>query len=264
MNNDFLYKYLLFIANKAVTGNTISPEEFNIALKAANLTQLKKKIGLPEDYRPGVPVPRQSVEITQMLTDDILPFKVHMGAPNVQPLVVDANGYATIPDDFFYPKSFSYRYFPNNDCEGSFDPKKVDVLTDQQWDYVTGSAIRRPTLQYPACNFQAGVIRFSPKNIGMVDFVYLRMPVTPVYDYYINAIGEHIYLEPGTTYLLDTDEEGSQGQTAGTVVTSLSAEAEWDDINKLDIISFVLADLGINIREGMLQQFAEMSKQTGT
>jgi hypothetical protein len=262
MNNGDIFKYILFLANKDTTGNSISPVEFNQALVVANLKFLKKKIGISEEYRVGQPIPRQSSEVTQVITDDILPFKIHMGDPNTPELVIDSNGYATIPTDFFYPHALSYKYFPNNDCSGDYDPEKIDVLTDQQWDDIAGSSIRRPTLKYPACNFQNGVIRFLPKNLQRANFVYIRNPLTPVYDYYINADLEYVYMLPGTVHTLLTGEEGSLGQTTGTV-QSLSVELEWNDINKIDISSIILSFLGINVREPQLQQYAEMSKQSG-
>jgi hypothetical protein len=262
MTNDFIYKYVLFLANKAVTGNNPSPEDFNIALNASNLKHFKKKTGIPEEYRVGMPISRQSFEVTQIITDDVLPFKIHMGDQNTPPLSVNSNGYADIPSDFFYPSALSHKYFPNTDCTGSYILRPIDVLTDSQWDHIAGSAIRMPTLMYPACNFQNGVIRFLPKDIQRVDFVYLKLPETPVYDYYINADGEHIYMIPGESHVLLTGEQGSAGQTSGTV-TSLSVELEWHDINKLDIVSLILSNLGINQREISLQQYAEMNKQTG-
>lgn len=264
MNNDFIYKFLLFLANKSVTGNSISPEEFNMALQAANMRHFKRKIGVPEDYRPGMPIAKQGFERTQVLTDDLLPFKVHMGSPNVQAMIVDQDGYAVLPSNFFYPSALSYKYFPNNDCTGTYKTRKIDVLTDQQWDYVIGSSIRRPTLKYPAANFQAGTIRFSPTNLQRVDFVYLRYPANPVYDYYINADLDHIYLLPGTSHVLVAGEEGSMGQQPGTSVVSMSVEMEWNYSNRLDILAFILSFLGMNMREGALQQFAEMTKQSGT
>jgi hypothetical protein len=262
MNLDFIYKYILFLANHAVTGNSISPAEFNMTLNAANIKLLKRKCGLPEDYRPGQPFTRQSVEVTQVLTDDILPFKIHLGDPNTPYLQVDANGYGQIPINLFYPHALSYKFFPNTDCTGEFKIRQIDVLTDQQFDYVAGSSIRKPTLYHPACNFQDGAIRFLPKNIQRVEFVYVRFPVVPVYDFYISAELEHIYLEPGIVHTLLPGEEGSAGQTSGTV-QSLSVELEWNDANKLDCASLILSMLGINQREGALQQFAEMSKATG-
>lgn len=105
MNNDYLYKFLLFLSNKSQTGNTIGPEEFCMALQVSNLKHFKKKIGLPEEYQPGSPVSRQSFEITQVITDDLMPFKVHLGSPNIPFLSVDADGYALIPNNFYYPTS---------------------------------------------------------------------------------------------------------------------------------------------------------------
>lgn len=263
MNNDFLFKYLLFLSNKDVTGNSLSVNEFNMSLQVANIKHFKKKIGIPEEYKVGMPISRQSFELSQVLTDDVLPFKVHLGSPNIPYLPVDTNGYAALPQSFFYPSSLEYRYFPNNDCEGEYIKRKIDVLTDGQWPDVEGSAIRKPTLMYPACNFQAGAIRFLPRNIQRVEFVYLRLPVTPVYDYYINTENEYVYLEPGVSHVLTIGEEGSLGQQSGITVQSLSVELEWNETNKLDILNLMLSHFGLNVREGMIEQFAEMTKQSG-
>ena len=263
MNNDYLLRFLLFLSNKSVTGNSISPIQFNLALQSGNLRHLKQKIGIPESYRPGAPFAPQQHEITQVLTDDILPFKVHMGAPGTMPLSLDTNGYAPLPTDFFYPSALSYRYFPNTDCTGDYKLKKIDVLTDQQWDYVIGSYLRPPSLEYPVCNFQHESIRFAPKGMWQVEFVYIKNPTIPVYDYYISADGEYIYLPVGLSHLLATDEEGSAGQTAGNTVISQSVELEWNDVNKLDILTLIMSYLGINMREGALAQFSEQQKATG-
>lgn len=257
-----IYRLLNYVINKSQTGNALSPTDFNDINKAAQLRHFKRKVGLPEEYQPGVPLPRQSYEITQKITDDLMPFKVHMGAPGTMPLQVANDGTAIIPSNLYYPGSLSYIHFdPTCNVEGQV--RMIDVLTDGQWVDIAGNSLKRPTYEYPVCNFQSGYIRFLPKDIQRVDFVYLRYPIKPVYDYYISAIGEQIYLPPNSVYVLQGGEEGSAGQTAGTTVVSQSVEFEWDEVNQLDIV-YLMADFaGINLREMPLMQYANMMKQQG-
>jgi hypothetical protein len=256
-----IYDLLNYISNKSQTGNTLTPKEFNSVIHAAQLRHFKRKVGLPEEYQPGAPVPRQSFEITQKITDDLMPFKVYMGAPNTMPLSIASNGTAIVPGDMYYPSALSYDYFPVG-CNTDPEKRMIDVLTDAQWDDIAGNSLKRPTSKYPVCNFQSGYIRFLPKDLQFVHFVYLRYPVKPVYDYYIKANGEYVYLAPGQAYALQPGEEGSQGQINTTVV-SQSVEIEWDEVNQLDIIYLMADFVGINLREMPLMQYANMMKQQG-
>lgn len=262
MNNASILALIQYIANKEQTGNTVSPTEFTSILQVATLKHLKRKIGLPEEYRVGMPVPRQQFEATKKLTDDISQLKVWMGSPDLMPLQIDSDGIATIPTDFYYPSSLSYKHAENVDCEPVIKKRVIEVLTDAQWDEILNHSIRPPSYKYPVCNFQNGFIRFAPTDLKFADFVYIRFPLIPVYDYYFDSNGAYVYLPQGSTHTLLAGEEGSQGQTTGTVV-SLSQEVEFDDTNKIDIAGLILQMIGINLREGQLFQYADKVTQQG-
>jgi len=150
MTNADILSLIRFISNKTQTGNSFSTEEFNTALLSETYAHFKTKVGIPEAYQPGMPLPQQGYEITQKITDDILPFKVWMGKPGgIAPLQINSDGLATIPSDFYYPGAISYWYIPPADCDPIPESCKVDILTDQQWDDVISHPVRKPTLQYP-------------------------------------------------------------------------------------------------------------------
>jgi hypothetical protein len=263
LTTENILDYCNFVANKEQSGNTLTPVEFNKVLQVCNLKYFKKKVGLPEEYQPGMPLPRQQFEITQSNSDSLSPFKKFMGQNDTDPLYIDSAGYATLPSDYYYHSSCSYIEAINKpDCTPELKPRIVEVVTDAQWDVIMSSPIRPPSKKYPIMNYQSGFIRFAPVDLKQVSFIYLRYPTTPCYDYYIDAYGGYIYLQEGQKYTLQTGEQGSSGQTSGTV-TSLSRELEWNEIGKIDIANLVLQHIGINLREGQLFQYSEKVLKEG-
>ena len=75
MNVDQLYQFINFIANKESSGAHMGPDEFNELLPRAQDDFFIKRYGVPEDYQPGRPFPRQAFELTQKILDDLRPLK---------------------------------------------------------------------------------------------------------------------------------------------------------------------------------------------
>jgi len=261
MNLQALLDYILYTANKAQVGGTVVPEEYNMLLNSCNIILLKKKVGLPEEYQPGAPFARQQFESGQSNTDSLSTFKVFMGEAGTSPLTIDSNGYANIPSDYFYHSALSYLYVPTG-CDPVPEVRQINVVTDGEWDDLIGNAIKSPTLKYPIANYQSGYIRFAPINLQRANYVYIRYPRTPIYDYYISAQEEQVFLPAGTSHVLDTGETGSAGQTSGTV-TSSTVEPEWNETGKLEIASMILERMGVNMREMAIIQEANKQIQTG-
>ena len=236
MNLGELFDLAGFIVQDIDPEKQVSPPEFELALKAANIKHFKQKIGLPEEYQPGMPLPRQVPEITMKITEDIRPFKVFMGrgaGANATPLSVD-DGYATIPDDYYYPLSMVYRWVK----DGAIVRRNIDIVDDLEWGNRISDPLTKGTKKNPICNYQATEIRFQPDSILFVDFTYLRMPNEPVF---------------ATKY----DDGYVQYDAAN------STELEWDDINQLDILYKTLTDLGFGLKRGDVIQYAEQHKQQG-
>jgi len=220
------------VRDKASDVNIV-PEQWGLLLKMANLKHFKRKVGLPEEYTPGRPLPAQLPEISQRITDDLLPFKVFMGRYGTPKLQIDQNGEAVIPTGFFYPLSLLYPV-----VEISLTYNEVKVLTDSGWSDYMSSSIITPSKKYPICNFQKGYIRFSPKNMQSVEFTYLRRPVDPVYAY--TSDSGFIQYDPVN-----------------------SVELEWDEPNQIDILYMLLSDVGVVVTRGDIMQVAETVKTKG-
>ena len=95
------------------------------------------------------PLPSVAYDITQKVKDDLRFLK------NTQVLSVDDSGFMTIPSDYVYLSSISYRRIENNAETGTPDvePIAVEVMSDDNWTGRLNNAIKKPTHEFPVCNF---------------------------------------------------------------------------------------------------------------
>jgi hypothetical protein len=247
MNLGQIFKLVDFIANKDQTGDTITPDQFSDAiLPAVNIMFFKKKYGLPEDYQPGQPIPRQAWELTQKMSDDLRKFK------EVNPaLIINSNGVASIPADYVHRSLITKTYIPYTGA----NPKTttVEVLTDSEAGERRGNSITGPTIKNPFCVFQKNYIQFYPSNLQSVEFTYLRLPKTPFFDYTI-ANDQYIFLPAGQFH---------NGTVLPAGTPSRTVELEWPEETHIDFVMRIMSFVGINLREDQLINFAEQAKTSG-
>lgn len=260
ININELKELVEFIANKHQSGASMSPNEYNIAVQSSLDDVIMYYYGLPQKYALAAPMPPVAFEVTQLVTDYLSTLK-HKAS-----LAVDTTGRAILPADYFHVSFITYKYVTgttsgntsttqDTDCETAstatttiaqnnqpaLNVKNVPVLIidDAKWDTLLTSTIRKPTKRYPACNFQSGYIQCSPTDLGMVEMTYLRLPLKPIWNY--------------------TTPNGVDPQY--DVATSVDVELPSTLKNQMAYL--VLTKLGINVREGQLQQYAELMKAHG-
>lgn len=239
MNNQDILNWINYVCNKEQTGRTFTPEQYNVALGIANLRYYKKSYGLPEDYQLQGPFVREVYEKSQYVTDKMRRFKVVMGDISNLAMIVDINGIAPIPSDYFHVSSVRYFNTASGVCNPDESQTDVEILMDAEWADRIGNSITKPSLGDPVCMFQASEIWFRPKAVNYIQFTYLRLPITPVYAYTVNADDSYSYDAANST------------------------EMEWDDIDKIEIAKIILADAGINLNKGDITQYAELLKAKG-
>lgn len=204
---------------------------------AASMKLMKKKIGLPEMYQPGMPMPPEATEISRKNKEDLRPFLVEAGIKDKPAIPVDINGFADIPEKLYYCSTLEYWKPLPPPLEG-YDVKPIEILTDLQYQDRQGSSIIYPDLDHPICNFQKDYMRFLPSGLGYVHMIYYRYPNNCLY-----AIK---YVDDMPVY----DAENS-------------VDLEWNNDNQLSVMVLLLGDLGINLEKGDLLQYAELHKQQG-
>ena len=235
MNLQQLIQTVVLLAGDKAPDKSFTHESITLLLKAASLKQFKRKLGLPEQYQPGMPYPQQVVEITQENRQSLQPFVVFMGDYHSNPLTIDLlTGYATTPADCYYISTLLFKKISGR----KISPKDVTLVTDTQWNDQVSSKLIAPTKDHPIANIQSGFIRFMPRDLRKVDFIYYRLPKDPV-------------------YAVKSDRGNAEYDHASSV------QLEWNEENQIDIIYLLLNDLAIPIERPDVFKVSDLVKKGG-
>jgi hypothetical protein len=220
-----------YIANKDYGGNVIEPDRFAQLVKVANIDLFKVKMGLPEDFQPGVALFRQHLDVVQRLTDETRFLHKRVASQAV------TAGVVSYPSDYFGFDAMRYGYQRQVDGSATVLWKPVETMTEDEYSDRSGNWTKRPTTKNPVCVFRSNGIHVYPTSIPQVDFAYVRYPADPVFDY-----------TQQTGYI----EEGAS-----------PVEYEWPKHLHRDLTMLILGYISINIREQQLEQYAEQHKAQG-
>jgi len=253
INIDELYKFVQFVANKEQSG-FIKPSEFNLSVDRAQMQLFMERYGNPAEYQPGRPVPRIAYNQTQKISDDLREFIVR-GTFNVP-----ANGIMSYPSNYLHFSSASSSYLDSSmsikdvsedcpDCNkaqkkknmtASIINKMVSIrhIDDFELANILGSSIVPPTKEYPILTFYSEGVQYHPKDIGSVDFVYLRRPLKPLWSF-TTPVSKPVY------------------------DSANSIDLEWPEQVFNEIAVRILSFVGINLREADLAQYSDGKRQTG-
>lgn len=208
----------------------LSDKTLNRLIDGASLKQLKRKMGLPEQYQPGQPLSAQAYEVTPIISHDLEPFKRTKGWKDEPALSVDSDGFILLPSDYFY---YSSMIHTANGVRRHFE-----FMPDEEFEKRIGDPLIGPNERNPIANIQFGYIRIAPTTITEVSMTYIKRPDKPVYA--TKTVNGYREYDPVN-----------------------SVELEWDDVNRLDIIYIMLYDLGINMQRGDLVNYAQKYQQQG-
>jgi hypothetical protein len=233
MNLQQIIDEVLVRMNKDQSGMSISPEKWTTIFRSVNINFTKLKLGLPEEYSPYSPFPRQAYQITQRMQDDTR----HLVTPFV--LAPNAQGIAEMPGDYIYHSSLVYNYSYNMHGKTVVEPKDVELLNDQSFTSRITSQLKKPSHKNVVARFLDGRIQFAPHTIAQADMVYVRKPNEPLYAYTVNSNDEYVYNH------------------------AASVQFEWPEICHTDIANMVLGYLSDNFRDMFIKQSVEQRKQAG-
>jgi len=283
MTNEQILGLINYIANKEQSGKTLKPEQYNLLLPAdcIKFAQLQRKeyektqevtnaikhlkvsdsnltvnagtgiASVPTNYEYGgqlwyndsVPQRRK----IDLVTD--AEFNLRMGSPLRKATVKKPFGKLVGSSLYFEPKSlgsnvkFSYLkvhttpvldyYIDTNDIAIYFsDP--TDVAAWSAGSYDSGDTV------YYASNGH-----YYKANTTTVE-----IPTHSDWD-----------IDEDYSHTLTGDELGSSGQTASTIVDSLTIEMDWRDTEKLIISDMLLERIWPNLKKMELAQYVELQKQ---
>lgn len=171
---DEVKQFVDSIANKHQSGNSYTVNDFNLWLRRGMDAIFSAEYGLPEDYKPGYPLPRISYELTQRIKDDLRVFKEE------PVLIVNAKGEMTLPADYVHYTAIDYYKATNvPGGEPEIEEIGVEVIDDNKWSKRKRNALKKPDKENPICNFGNTFVRFAPTDLHTARLTYLRYPKEP-------------------------------------------------------------------------------------
>lgn len=250
INLGTLYQRLFNEVNKDQSGNTYTPAQLNNDLQYVQYKYLKLKYGLPE--QPNGP---QYYEVTQKIADDIVELKVWLGGPDKPLLRIDKNGRAVKPSDYWHPASIFYTRIVKDKCgESTEQYSSIDLVTEDQRPMRLLSPLMKPTAKNPIACVYDKFIQFYPLKNVFINFTYLRKPETPFFDFDI-INDEVVFLPVGSVH--------SNGSVAPVGSPSRTVELSLPDDTYEDIVTIMLSEYGLAIRDQLPLQIAEQRKVSG-
>lgn len=136
-----------------------------------------------------------------------------------------SDGSVTLTNAFHYPLAIRVKA----------NGKEVNELDQARWDVRINHPIEFPTADYPICKFENKKLWARPINIGELTVSYINKPVAPVYAYTI-VNNRPVY------------NDGA------------SVDVEFDVILHNDLVSRVLRNLGVPMREELLIRDGQQNK----
>lgn len=222
---------LNYMGNKDYGGNIIEPDIYAQLIKIVNLELFNVKMGLPSEYAPGQPIPRQHYDLNKHLNSETIFLRVYVPAQTV------TTGSFSYPANFFKEDDIRYNYQTTVDGVATTLPRPVEILEEREYSERAGNFTKKPSTKHPVGVKRSDGIYIYPTSITEVQFSYVRYPAEPVFDYV---------------------------QDTGFITEGGSpTEYEWGKHLHWNLLVRILDKIGINIREQQLQQYAEMKKAEG-
>ena len=145
-----------------------------------------------------------------------------------QTLSVDGTGFAAYPSDYVQTDAI---WNPNGISRVRY------VKQDSLFSYYNSKI--DPIATNPIYLIEQNGFRFYPASIGSVRLTYVKTPPTITWGYTIDENGREVY-------------------SAGA-----STQPVWSDVDLLEIIARVLKLVGVNLKDGMVEQYANQVTQMG-
>ena len=235
-----ILKYVNYICVKENSGSTLKPDQLNFIFPASNINMFNRKV-----QEAQLLAIQSKMPFNKTLYEHMALREFHV-RENIT-FTTGSFDMATLVNSYAYWLSMISLY------NGAY--REIEILTDRDLT-IRRTNLMAPQLEdYPAAMILGTLIKVFPLNITTAEFVFMKNPAIPVFDYYFDANFNLIYLAVGATHLLTTGEVGSAGQTAGTTVTSNTVELEWNPLWHVEFCNEVLQKVGIQLKDEQVRAY---------
>lgn len=230
MNVNDMYRICQFAVNKAQNGY-LTPSEFNLVINQAQVSYQDYLLGEFQQYQYGRPQARitysQNENIRQRLTPLIAEATLTINS---------TSGEASYPNDYVQVDSII-----------TSDFKRVRYAQqDSLYSYYNSEI--DPIATNPIYLIESGKFQFYPKTLGTAILTYIKDAPEIVWAY-TTVSGRPVYAPTQTG--------------VGVTPTTGTVQPVWDNVDLLEIITRALKLIGLNLQDGMVEQYANQITQTG-
>jgi hypothetical protein len=245
MNLNEIYEYLNALIGTEDLGGDFSLKEFNHLIKSENISFFKDKVEELYTNQRGQALNPDIIYSTKMLRKFIK-----------EDTVTPTAGTITLSS------LTSYAYFISAHTTTAYNGmiRNIPLVTHETFHDLLTNLLAKPLKKNPVCVIDDESLRIKPSNITSVVINYFRFPTTPLYDYYVDANDNVVYLAVGGSHTLTAGETGSSGGTSGTV-TSSTVELEYPIDLHAEFLNRLIGRLGLPKRDQLLLQSSTMEKQ---
>lgn len=226
-----MYQICQYAVNKAQNGY-LSPSQFNLLANQAQTSYQDYLLGEFQQYQYGKAAPRVSYSKNEDIRQRLTPLVAEAT------LTVDGTGFAAYPalyiqtDAVRNVTTFERIRYVQQDSLYSYYNSKID-----------------PIATNPIYLLEALGLRFYPITIGSAKLTYIKNAPVMVWAYTLDANGRPVYA-PTQTGL-------------GVIPITGTAQPVWYDVDRLEIIARILKLVGLNLQNGMVEQYAAQITNTG-
>jgi len=259
MTLDRIFSLVNYISAKVISGNTLTPENYNDLLPMVSDIILNDELGklIQSELTP--------IENELLSVSPLRPFR------ELTTLTVDSAGYATNPID--YVRWTSFTTTESNYIVGTSTPigtiRQIKVLSDHNAIIQQGNVFARAEVKN-FCFATGTGFRFVPYNIATADMRYIRKPATAYYDYCIDSdynvvympVGSYITAVNNVNILYDVNDAVlSTGVTKSNMTylpfPSATVELPWEDRLHTEFVFQLLKKVITNLKEPELRQLIQ-------
>ena len=218
-----MYRICQYAINKAQNGYLTS-SEFNLLVNQAQTSYEDYLLGEFQQYQYGRAQARIDYNQNSNIRQRLSPLIYGYT------LSVDGSGFAAYPGDYvqtdaiWNPNGISRYRYVKQDSLFSYYNSKID-----------------PIASNPIYLIEQNGFRFFPASVGTARLTYVKNAPTITWGYTLDGNGREVY---------NPDP-------------AVSKQPVWSDVDLLEIIARVLKLVGVNLKDGMVAQYANQVTQMG-
>ncbi len=232
-----VYELILDLARKDSRGRSLSPEEYNRLAKVVNQLVFEKYYKDFED----------TLEISESLSK----FKVINEA-----VAIGGGGIGSLPANYYHVVGMPY-YLDSGGVKRFLDMVSSLEFAKREQDYLTKSTLTHPTYRLGIATATSSMTMYVTPVTGITTVYvdYIRIPNTPILDYYVNdTTAVYTWMASGATVAVPSGSTAMNGKTGLANVVSTTVNWEYDEEDLPFIGNLFMQQMGITIPDETLYQ----------